>query len=386
MKKAGRAFAIVLITVLLIGATGCGNYRETEDLVFVDAASIDKDPNGKFNLTLETSNVTGGAEAKVTSRFLQTEGDTIIDAMHNAQRFAVNELYWSHMEVIIISQEVARTDFAEVLDTLMRHPQIRLSMAIAVSKQATAAEVLETENPSKGLNSASIMLGLKAQRLLGIAPYTQLYEVINTVGSDGQETVLPLIGVNETSSRKEIELSGAAVFNKYWLTGFINENDSKIFLMAAMRVTHTYIPLPIDPNNKFSDATVEVFTRSVDIIPDYIDNKLKVDIYINSDIILKSIDGASVDPDQFKQVTDAVTRDTATAIENSVVALIKKTMDLNSADILGIGEKLNNKQPQLWKQLTGHWRDLYKQMEVNVYANLKMRNTDQIGAPLVERE
>jgi spore germination protein KC len=386
MMKAKKALALALITMMLIGISGCGNYRETEDLVFVDAAAIDKEPNGRFMITVETSNVSGGTEAKVMSRYLETEGDTIIDAMQNAQRFAVSELYWSHMEILIISQEVARDDFAEVLDTLMRHPQIRLSMAIAVSKLATASEALEAENPSQQLNGPSIMLGLKSQRLLGKAPYTQLFEVINTVKAEGQETVLPLIGITETNGKKEIEISGAAVFNDFWMAGFLDENDCRIFLMAAMRVTHTFIPLTIDPGNKFSDATVEIFTKKVDIIPDCSGDKPKVNIYISGDIVLKSIDGASTDQSQFKQVTDAVTQDTSTAIENSVVALINRTKDLNSADILGIGETLNDSQPQLWKQLTGHWRDLYKQMEVNVYADITLRNTDQIGTPLSEKE
>lgn len=379
---AALAVAVALCPLL----SACGSYREVEDLAFIDALAVDRAPDGKYMVTAETTTSSGGgSDAKIEPRYLESTGDTIADAMENMQGFTVNELYWSHTELIIISQEIARNSMSEVLDHMMRMPKIRLSMAIIVSKEATAREVLESENPTKMPNGPNIMNALRAQRQLGKAPYTQLFELVGSIKEEGGESVVALIGLTEVNGKKEIEISGAAVFHDQWLQGFIDANDSRIFLMASGRVTRTVIPLPADPNGEFTDATVEVNANRVAMRTGFDNGRPWCEIGIVADVLLMGIDGTSADPDQFQAVTDAVMTDTSTAIQNSVRAMIQKTQGLNSSDILEVGAHLMDEHPETWKQISGQWNDLYKQLDIHIWTNLHLRNTQQIAQAVTGR-
>ncbi len=380
------AVAMALCSLLGLLLSGCANYREPENLIFIDAIAVDRAPNGKYLVTVEIANASGGAEIKIEPRYLACEGDTIVDAMRNMQKFALNELYWSHTEVLIMSQQVATEDLAEVMDTMMRVRQIRQSLAIIVSKEPTAREVLEAENPTKQPNGPNIMNALRTQRLLGKAPYTQLFELVDAVTGQGEESVIALIGLTEMNEKKEIEISGAAVLHSHWLVGFIDENDTRIFLLATGRVKKTEFPLPADPGGKFSDATVSLDTDKVNVKVGFDNGKPWCEFGIVGSVVLESIDGSSTDPDQFKKVTDAVLVNTSMALENSLVALVRKSKDISSSDILGIGSLLQDSQPELWKQIYGQWNELYNQLDVRVWTDLKLRNTNQIAQPVAERD
>ena len=382
----GLCAAIAVIVALCPLLQACGSYEEVENLVFIDALAVDRAPNGKYMVTAEaTTSSGGGAEAKVEPRYLEANGDTIADAMENLQSFSVKELFWSHTELIIISQDVARNDMSEVLDTMMRMPKIRLSMAIIVSKEATAREVLEAENPTGQPNGPHIMSALRAQKLLGKAPYTQLFELIDSIKSQGIESVVALVGLSEVNKKTEVILSGAAVFHSQWMQGFLDENDTRTFLMASGRVTRTVIPLPSDPGGKFTDATVEVNTKRTSMTTGFAEGRPWCEIGIEANITLLSIDGASTDQKDFEKTMDAVMINASTAIENAVRAMLEKAKGLNSSDILAVGSRIMDEHPDAWRQISGQWNDLYRQLDVRVWTNLKLQGTQQSAQPVAGR-
>jgi hypothetical protein len=144
------------------------------------------------------------------------------------------------------------------------------------------------------------------------------------------------------------------------------------------------LPLPADPGGKFTSASVEFYLNRVDIVPDFVDGKAMLDIYVRGEFIPVEISGASTDPAQFGTVNNAILTATSTALENSVAAMIQHTKDLSGADILSIGNRLQDKKPEVWRQINGHWREYYKSMQVNVRAGLTLRNTGAIQEPIAK--
>lgn len=385
MRAGRKAISLLLVITIAVSTTGCWNYRESEDMVFVVGIAFDRLENGRIHLTVEENNVQG-KDIKPKPVYLEVEGDTFYDAMRNAIKLAENSLYWNHMEVVIISQEIATNNFGDLLDMLLRFPQMRLTMVILVSKNATAMEVMKADNPHQGLNSTDILGSLKAEKQLEKAPYIKLYQFASALMGEGHSAVLPACGAVDMNGQKVEEVSGMAAFNGPWLAGFFDENDARTFMLLDYNCDEYDLPLPADPERKFTSASVQLFTKRVDIEPDFIDGKPTVNIYIHGEIVPVEISGASTDPKQFKTVTDALISNTATALENSVLSFFQKTKDMNSADIIGIGSLLQDAQPQLWKQINGDWRNLYRNLEVNVRVDVTVRNTGFAAESLVKGE
>jgi spore germination protein KC len=383
MRRARRVLCAVLAASVALWATGCWDYKETEDMLFAMGMSLDRGENGRLRSVIEISAVKGQNQM-VDPEYLEVEGDTFYDVMRNSVMIADKPLNWSHIQAVVVSQGIARDDMADLLDMLLRLPQVRDSLVILVSKRATAQEIMTARNASGDLNSFNIVGSLKAEKNLQKAPYIQLYEIVDMMGDERQSATLPAVGLAETSMGKLVEVSGMAVFRGPWLQGFLDEYDTRAFILADMKQDYFDLPIPADPGGKFSSASVQIYLKRVDIVPGFADGRAKTSIYIRGEIIPVEISGASADPKKFKTVTDAIIAATSTALESSVLAMIKHTQQMGGCDILNIGYRFRKSMPGFWREANGRWRDIYNDMEIDVRAGLTLRNTGSGAQPLAK--
>lgn len=387
MTKTLRIAAMIMALALVSGlVTSCTNYNynETEDLQFVSGMSIDRTSDGKVLITVELESATGGQEMSVNAVYLTGTGSDIVDASQNILTHTDKTIFWNHMDLVIVSQEIAQKYMSEVTDMMMRLPAIRLSLYLAVSKMPTAKEVLTLERDPHGtqLNSDIITKSIGNQNRLGKVPDVKLYQFLDSSVDEGESAILPSLSICSNNDQKKLDIAGSAVFNQVWLAGYLDDVETRTMLIVTNKQKATVLPLPPDPDGSYSNAAVEVMPNKVAIKPSLVDGKPEVSIEIDSDIVLDNLNGASNDSTQFKAVTDAIIRNAAMTLESQVYALIDKTKEMNSADVLGIGSKLQDLQPQEWKKINSKWRDLYKDLKVSVSANLKMRSTNLIKEPL----
>lgn len=385
MRIARKITALLLVAAIAAFAGGCWDYSDPEDLLYVTGMSFDRMPDGRIHDTIEFSTVKGESMIAVPA-YLEIDGDTFYDAMSNAIKVAEKQMNWSHMQVVIVSQEIARNDMGALLDLLVRLPGVRFSVVVLVSKQATACEVMKAANPSGSLNTFDIMGSLRAENQLEKAPYIKLYEFADAVADERQSAVLPAVGLANTGEGKIVEVSGTAVFRGPWLQGFLDELDTEAVMLLDFRKNVYDMPLPVDPGGKYHNASVEFSMERLEIVPSFENDKARVDIYIRGSIIPTEISGASTDPEKFCTVTNALTTGTATRLENSVKTMILHTKQLGGCDVLNIGNRLRNRQPDEWKKINGKWRDYYNNLEVNVKAGVTLRNTGDELQPITKGE
>lgn len=387
MRKTLRVLALLLVLVLAAcSAAGCTNYNynESEDLQFASGMAIDRTPEGEMLVTVELETAKGGLEMQVNAAYLQGRGDNLIDAQRNMLTHTDKVVFWNHMDLILVSQEIAQVYMAEVTDMAMRMPSVRLGLTLAVSKMPTASEVLLLEKDPKGspLNSDIIIKSIDVQKRLGKAPNVKLFQFLDTSVDEGESAILPAVSICANGNEKVLEIEGAAVFNKAWLAGFLDDKETRTLQIVTNDLKDTVMALPPDPMGSYSNAAIEILPNRVSVKPTLVDGKPEVNIQIDSDIILDTLNGASNDPKQFKTVIEAIIRNAATTMESQVYALIEKSKEMNSADVIGIGSKIQDQKPKEWKQINFKWRDLYKDMKVTVTAKLKMRNTGLAQEPL----
>ena len=113
MKK----IIILLIPLLLL--TGCYDYRELSDLAIITAVSIDKVDD---NLEVAIQVVNPKKEQDTTSTnepdfvTYTSSAKTVQEALRKVVNDSPAKLYVSHMEILIISEEVAKNHLNEILD------------------------------------------------------------------------------------------------------------------------------------------------------------------------------------------------------------------------------------------------------------------------------
>ena len=123
---------------------------------------------------LDTNSDIQGNE--IRSVYIQSQGDTIFEAVRNAVPKTAKRLYWSHCEILIFGEELAKEGIEPVMDWFLRDLEPRSTMKLLVSQEASASEVLMSPPISEGITSFTINDSLRSDLIsASMAPDIALY-------------------------------------------------------------------------------------------------------------------------------------------------------------------------------------------------------------------
>lgn len=128
------------LLLLLPLALLCGCAREPSP---VSALALDRAGNG-CRLTAELVRQDTPEDAAVTS-CLAAQGDSFADAMHALEGLLPGELYLSHAQVLLLSEQAAEDDLTPLAEYLCRDNDIRLNLRCAVVRGGAASDLLEND-------------------------------------------------------------------------------------------------------------------------------------------------------------------------------------------------------------------------------------------------
>ena len=134
MKK---ILGVLLLLVPLL--SGCYNYRELNDLGVVTAISIDYDKDKEVFKTkaqvinpVKQQNANSGNEPS----FLVFDGEakSLQESFRKAVEISPRQLYGSHLQILILSEEAINNHLDSVLDFLVRNPELRSEFKVIIGK------------------------------------------------------------------------------------------------------------------------------------------------------------------------------------------------------------------------------------------------------------
>ena len=149
---------IILLIICLI-LCGCNDYAELNKLSLVTAAAIDKNKD-KYEVTLLIANSpkqdTSAKEGEAKTTVYKAKGKTVSDAIKTIDKKTPKELYFSHINVVVISEEIGKEGFFKIADWLIRNPQTRNRFYLIGVNKNKASDVLKIISPLESFPSLSI--------------------------------------------------------------------------------------------------------------------------------------------------------------------------------------------------------------------------------------
>lgn len=148
MKKT-KITVILIITILL---TGCWDKIEIEEVGYVTVIGLDKGENNKVKVTFQIinpqiSSVSGLQSNENSNEIITLLSDDIISAKDLANISFARRLTFSHTKVLIISEELAKTDRAyHLIESAQRDRDMRREIDLIVCKEE-ASEFINTNIP-----------------------------------------------------------------------------------------------------------------------------------------------------------------------------------------------------------------------------------------------
>lgn len=387
---------IVLLVISMLLSTGCWNRRELNELAIAVGLAIDKTENG-YRISVqvvEPNEIAGKKDTTITPvTMYQSSGRSVFEAARRMTTVSPRKIYFSHLRMLVISEAVARDGIRNVLDFLSRDHELRTDYFIAVSKHADADDTLKILTAIERIPAFKLYSTLESSEKAW-APTTTvtLDELMSTLATPGREAVLTglqvrgnqqtgetLGNVQMVKSGAQLQYSGIAVFKADKLIGWLNEEESKAYtyINNTLRSTSGIVNCPDGGN-----LTTEVIRSQTKVKGKMVGDIPHIDILVRSETNIAEVQ-CSLDltkSDTIAQIEEAANNQVKFFIEKTV----KTVQNKYKVDIFGFGEVIRRADPKAWRSLKDHWDETFRQAEIHVRSESKIRRLGTVGNSFIE--
>jgi spore germination protein KC len=383
MKRILRMNMILVMVSILL--TGCWSHYELTELVFVMGLAIDMKEDGTVQITTQYYKPTGGKSSSQGSgnafNVIST-GDSVLPAIRNITGEIGRRSQWSHMRVILISEETARrTNIGDLLDIFYRDPEPRLTASIMITK-GNAQSYLEKKPTIEQTTSQQIMRSKEAlYKYAGRTVDSNLLDLGKQLRDKTGNAVIAYVVPN---GEKGFKVSGSALFKKDRMVEKLSVDENDGYLMLTNRYKYGLIEVPCgDPGeNKQNTETVEVTAFSSKLKYQFVDDKLVVSVKAMAkgsarELKCTSFDSVDAETAFVKKTEEIIVNQMKRTFENSQ----KKKLD-----IFLIANRVYQNNENLWNKIEPDWENYFSHASFDAHVTLNLENTGtSAGKPVFSK-
>lgn len=379
-----RKIAFVLFLILMLLQTGCWNAREINELAFVLSIGLDKAGDG-FKVTAQIAKPatyskapSGGGITEKGKPFwvVSSTGKTIFEAIRNMASISPRRIFWSHIKVIVISEELARSNTLEIFDFFSRNPELRLRTLVAVTP-GEAGKVLEFEPMMEKDPSLHLEKIIENKNLTGKAYGIMLKDFLEDYLDPDVGPVTSRIILDQSEPKPVLKINGAYIFSGNKLAGSLNEEETRGLLWiknkindSVMVVNCPYDGLPVTLEIKKSKST---FKSNMDNGTPYFTIKVDTSAGLTEQACLTDFN----DP----QKLDGLKKALESAIQKDIQSMITTAKDFG-VDFPGFSRILHRQHKDEWHQISADWHELFRNIEVKIIVKADIPSMS-LAKPLV---
>lgn len=403
----GRKLLAAVLALLPFAFAGCWSAREIDRLAFIMLIGFDRPPGGEGYIVtfrvmdpgatrrLGAQGEVGGQEPGTIS--LAFEAKNPAEALDTFRLSVARRPFLSHVQAVLIGEELAREGIDEVIDFLERHPEIRRSVVLLVTRGSAAARLML--DTSRVLQSGT---GVVATGLLEQAPQAGSVEQVRFgdflqwLGSNEREAFTPVLELSPVvpppvgqlpsaapilggaagtegataASSWQYRLSGIAVFSGSRLAGYLDDEETLAFSLVRNRLRRGTIAL---------DG--EEFKGAVEIVDG--DASLRLELEGSRPLVRLEIEVetrlvATAAPMEASRDVgkERIERAVEAKLKEQTEGMVAKLQGWG-ADALGIGRAFHRRYPVAWREVKHRWSEVFSQavFEVSVRAELRAAGT-----------
>ncbi|KKI88459.1 spore gernimation protein GerC [Bacillus sp. SA1-12] len=389
-----------ILILLLCLLSGCWNRKELNDLAIVVGMGVDIS-NDQYVVTTQVVNPgqvaakqAGGQKAPVI--LYQQKGDTLFEAIRRTTTVSPRKLYFPHLRILVIGEELAKKGLKDTLDWLSRDHDVRTDFYIVVAKDSKAENVLKVMTALENIPANKLFSSLEASEKAWAPSMTvTLDELIPELASEGKQshlTGLKIIGnphegetienVQEIEPAVQLQYSNIAVFKEDKLIGWLNEGESKglNYILGNVKSTIGEMACP-EGKGKIG---VEVLRTKSDLKAKIENGSPKGTINIQIEGNIGDVQCKKLDLSKTKTIYQIEKK-----AENEVNKLLRTTLstvqDDFEVDIFGFGEAIQRSNPDFWDKNKKDWDKKFTDMPIDLKITVKIRRVGTIGNSPIEK-
>ncbi len=383
----------LLIVPLILLLTGCWNYRELNQLAITTGIAVDKEnDNYKITIMIANSKKNSGSDGSITpsAAVYNGTGNTIYEAFKDTSLSVSKQIYLSHIDVLVLSEEIAKNNLTDVIDFLFRYPQTRNNFYLVLAKDKKASEILKVTTPLETFPSQNLAKNLEiTDKLQGYTYTVDFTDFTKSLVSEGINPVLPsvtLIGDTSEGNKEEnveqnepstyLKLDMLGLFKNDKFVAWANPNQSKGINIINNKVYILGVVVDYQDKKIVTEITEMETGFKVE------DNKVKITIDTTGAIQEINADINLYDPQTIEDIKKADIEKIKEYV-NEAINLAK----INKTDIFGFGNYVYKNNPQKWEEIKDKWDDeIFPNLEIEIEVNLKLQAKGSINNIVEVRE
>lgn len=148
---------LLLLIICVLMLTGCQQTKNKRvelnqnagQILPISALAIAKEDN-LYKMTIESIRQ-DSLDGEVSPAYFSVKAENFSDLFYNADMMLASRLYLSHASIVIISEDIARFDIDNLVNSLIERPDARLTIRIAVAENSTPDEILQAPSVTDGI-------------------------------------------------------------------------------------------------------------------------------------------------------------------------------------------------------------------------------------------
>lgn len=387
-------FKIIIFLIIILLTTGCWNYRELNDIAVVDAIGIDKKGNQyevSIQIQLPQKETSIGSATRVEGESpiitYQTKAKTIQEALNLITFKSPKELLLSHIDVIIISEKLARHGINDFIDFLLRNRETRKIFPLLIAKDSKAIDILKILTPIESIPGLDIVSNLNYMAKFRGSLNNQSFDnMLEGLYVEGREITLPSIEImgpakkgqktkdlDQTFPESFLSLSDLGIFNRDKLIGFLGDKESIGFNFARNLIENTIISFPCDKKNY---GAIKIENNESKTTINIKNGKPVAHIKIKADGALAEFNCKLniSDPKVIKKIEKTISKKIHSLINKAIIKLQQEF----KSDALGWGEYLYRNNYKAWLKYRDDWSNVFTKMNYKIDVNFKITHKGSV--------
>ncbi|KOY81637.1 Ger(x)C family spore germination protein [Lysinibacillus macroides] len=387
---------IGLLCILTLLLSGCWSKRELNELAIVVALGIDK-VEDHYEITVQIVDPSEISVRQVSTQrapviTYHAQGETIFEAIRKMTTVAARKPYFSHLQVVVLGEDLAKEGIDESLDLIARDHEFRNDFDVIMSYEATAKEVLNILTPIEKIPANKMVNSLRtSEKAWGSTIAVNIDELVDMLHKEERGAILTAIeihgdrklGMDQTNVQRVktsawLQYAGLAVFKDNQFVGLLSEEDSKSisFLNDTIKSTVERIACP-----EKGTLSMEITQSHTKIKGTFERGAPKIDVQIN---IIQNVDEVGCTINLMESATmDYINQKTAQGIQKRIEKTLETIQQYYQVDILGFCDALHRADAKQWKKIKGDWPTIFPELQVNIDVKVKTQGVGTLQNSLL---
>jgi len=374
-------FLLILTLLSLITLPGCWSAHELNDEYILLGEAIDKVGDHievTFQLITPEQETGGKSPAGQSSSksespfFLVTgEGKTVAEAIKSYHAKLPRFVYGGHLEVLFISEEVAKEGLMPYLDHYARH-QWSMDTTWLVITHGPARDMLTVANPLMKYPTMGLGQRVKKHAL----KITSLNDFMVKYHTDSGMQVLTSAKIESPKMPKGYEmeewrLSNTALFRQDRLVGYLSPQEGECYNWFVQGFPQTLLPLKTSHFSPEGILTVALSGKPPVIEATPKDEDLELSVKVKLEFVLYE------DTSSVKLAGEQDIRSLEESVNEELSDRLKKMIEhtqQEKMDVFNIADRLHTRHPELWREVKDNWPEVYSELPLQIEVDARYRN------------